>query len=140
MEPFQIFSLRQRPEISRQNPSLTNSELTSLLGRMWRSLPQNEKQEYLQLALNVATERRQPRKRRSKPKPEDIVEQISTSPNPSPPSRTIDHIQFDDCPCFSIVPRSSSGTLVASASHHIVFPGRTASNSLLMGKETWIWK
>jgi hypothetical protein len=125
MEPFQIFSLHHRAEISLQNPSLTNSELTSLLSQMWRSLSKHAKEEYVQLAINVASERQSVRKRRPKLKPDDIFQQDSTTKDLPPPFRTIEHIRFDDSLIFSIIPRGSSGRDVASISHNIVFPVRT---------------
>jgi hypothetical protein len=128
MEAFQIFTLHFRAEITRQNPLLTNSELTSLSSQVWRSLPDHEKQEYVQLAINSASERRPVRKRRPKPKPDDIFQQDSTTKDSPLPFETIKHIRFDDCLCFSVIPRGSSGALVASTSHDIVFPGRTELN------------
>jgi hypothetical protein len=127
MEPFQIFSLRRRTEVAQQNPGLTNSALISLLGRMWRALPPNEKEEYMDLALNVDPADRPTRRRRS-PRPAadpdddtPILDEAQLKPSSDAPKQ-------DDGPRFSIIPRGFSGTQAANASHHIVFPGSTQPN------------
>jgi hypothetical protein len=121
MEPFQIFALWRRAEVAQQNPGLTNSGLISLLGRMWRALPPNEKEEYMALALNVTPADRPTRRRRSPtrlPAPEDDA-LFADEPQPGPSGETP---MADDRPLFSVIPRGSSGTQAASASHHILFP------------------
>jgi hypothetical protein len=119
MEPFQIFLLRKRSEVAAQNPDLTNSELTSLLGRMWRSLPQNEKIEYLHLAFSVTENQSPSRKRRRKSKPKPPPEQpLPVTPPVEETTKT------EDFPQFSIIPRGSSGTQAAEASYHVIFPGQ----------------
>ncbi|EAX90721.1 HMG box family protein [Trichomonas vaginalis G3] len=53
MEPFQIFCHEKRAEVSRNNPQLSSSKITSLLGTMWRSLKPYEKQSYIDVALSM---------------------------------------------------------------------------------------
>jgi hypothetical protein len=106
MEPFLIFVFRNRADVTRQNPDLTNSEITSLLGRMWRSLPQREKDDYMWLAINMTADRRPIRKRVRKSKPETVVE---TAPE-----------NIRGPPQFTIVPRGTFGTLAANASRQVL--------------------
>jgi hypothetical protein len=119
-EPFQIFAMRQRAELMQQNPNLSNSEIVSLLGRMWRSLPREEKEEYMQLALNVEPTERPPRRgrrpRRRVPPPDEPLPLPDTAAAADTGSRP------DPAPEFSIIPRGSSGARAASASHRFLFP------------------
>jgi hypothetical protein len=126
MEPFQIFSLRRRAEVARQNPGLSNSALLSLLGRIWRSLPQSEKEEYMELALNVIPADRPTRRRKPPAPPQPRVDDPPPVDNISP-TATERPQRPEGCPQFSIIPRGSSGTQASSVSHEIVFSGHPSS-------------
>jgi hypothetical protein len=120
MEPFQIFVFRTRSDVTQQNPELTNSEITSLLGRMWRSLPQSEKDDYMRLAIHITADRRPIRKRHRKskpPKPDTVVE-----------TSTDDVRLLPGPPQFRIVPRGTFGALAANASGQ-VFCGQQPENA-----------
>jgi hypothetical protein len=127
-EPFQIFSLRHRPELARQNPSLSSSELTSALGSMWRSLTFQARQEYLQMASSVATKGKDVRKRRPKPPTFDVP------PNGPVPDAWVAHVsvKIEECPLLSIVPRGQSGVLAAMASAQIVSHEHTKTDSVCL--------
>jgi hypothetical protein len=123
IEPFQIFSLRRRAEVAQQNPGLSNSALISLLGRMWRSLSQSKKEEYMELAVNPNPADRPARRRkpprRSQPHVDypPPLEAIPLTPTEQP-------ARPEECPQFSIVPRGSSGIQAATVSNQIVFSGQ----------------
>jgi hypothetical protein len=123
MEPFQIFSLRRRAEVAQQNPGLSNSAVISLLGRMWRSLSQREKEEYMELALNVPPADR-PARRRKPPQPSQPHADYPPPMEEIPPIPTEEPPQPEECPQFSIIPRGSSGIEAANASTQIVFSGQ----------------
>ena len=53
MEPFHIFCFEKRFEISRTFPKLASSKITSLLGTLWRSLSNSEKQSYIDVASKL---------------------------------------------------------------------------------------
>jgi hypothetical protein len=125
MEPFQIFSLRRRAEVAQQNPGLSNSAFISLLGRMWRSMSQKEKEEYMELALNVTPADR-PTRRRKPPKNPPPPADAPPPPDEIPQTQTEEPARHENSPQFSIVPRGSSGTQAANASHQVTFPGQQA--------------
>jgi hypothetical protein len=110
IEPFVIFCLHQRPELADRNPEFTNSQLTATLGRMWRTMPSEDKQEYYELALSVVRShsplRPRARKRSALPKAHD-----------APASESI---SFTDSPHLWVVSRGSSGACAAAASQHLV--------------------
>ena len=54
IEPFQIFCLDKRPEISKIHPNLSSSQITSILGAMWRATSQNIKQYYSYMSLTIS--------------------------------------------------------------------------------------
>jgi hypothetical protein len=120
MEPFQIFSLQRRAEVEQQNPTLSNSGIISLLGRMWRTLPQCEKEEYMELAVNVTPANRPTRRRRQTGMNQPFDDLLRSEPAVRSSSEELP--RPDACPQFSIIPRGSSGTQAAHASHHVVFP------------------
>jgi hypothetical protein len=115
MEPFQIFSLRQRAHVAHENPGLSPPELTSLLARMWRVLSPVEKQEYIDAALSCIRRDRTPRKRR-RIRPSQQLVPTDTRPVDA------------HAPEFAIVPRGVSGLSVARASEQIVFLSPSGSH------------
>jgi hypothetical protein len=130
-EPFQIFSLRMREHILRQNPGLKFPEVTSLLSTLWQSLSSDEKQEYVDLAYIATDERRTARKRRPRAKPGDVSPPRAPKSDLSEPAIPDKHVTLSECPHFSIIPRGSFGTLAATASHHIIFTGHGLLDQLV---------
>ena len=49
---FFIFCDEYRDIVKDNNPDRPNSEISSILGQLWRNLPPNEKQKYSNLALS----------------------------------------------------------------------------------------
>lgn len=43
---FFLFCLENRNKVIDRNPGQSNSEITSILGKMWRDLPREEKEHY----------------------------------------------------------------------------------------------
>jgi hypothetical protein len=123
MEPFQIFSFHRRAEVAQQNPGLSNSQLISKLGEMWRELSPVEKEQYMVLALNVPPANRPTRPRKLPQHPE-----LQADAPPSiheTPQTLIERVsQCKECPQFAIIPRGSSGTQAAMASHQVMFPDK----------------
>jgi hypothetical protein len=116
MEPFQIFSLHQRPQLAVDNPGLSNSRLTSVLSQMWRSLTPGEKQEYVDVAVSHVMSKgrlgKLPRARRAK----------LLVPPPFQELRP----DFGRLPEFAIIPRGSFGASAADASEHALSGQKTA--------------
>jgi hypothetical protein len=121
IEPYRIFFLRKRAEIAQQNPGLSNSELTSLLGRLWRAMGTSEKQEYLHLAVNVGQKSRDARRRR-RPPSRRMTTSLDPAETANPPDMSPHELQSPVADvAFCIIPRQSSGTVAADVSHTIVF-------------------
>lgn len=55
IEPFQIFCLDKRPEVSKIHPNLSSSQITSILGAMWRATSQSIKQYYSYMSFKIST-------------------------------------------------------------------------------------
>lgn len=55
VEPFLIFCYERRQATSQQNPFLNSSGITSLLGSIWRSMNDEEKQIYVEMAMQIKT-------------------------------------------------------------------------------------
>lgn len=55
IEPFQIFCLDKRAEIVKMHPNLSSSQITSIMGTMWRSTSQNIKQYYNYMSLKMSS-------------------------------------------------------------------------------------
>lgn len=53
LDPFQIFCIEKRSEFLLEHPELKNSEVTSILGSIWRNMPPEEKQTYNTLAMRL---------------------------------------------------------------------------------------
>lgn len=51
IEPFQIFCLEKREDVAMKNPNLNSSEVTSLLGYLWRSLTPEKKEFYISMSI-----------------------------------------------------------------------------------------
>ena len=51
---FILFCKDNRNSLCAKYPGLPNSEITSMLGKMWRELPREEKEYYKQLACEVS--------------------------------------------------------------------------------------
>jgi hypothetical protein len=120
-EPFQIFSLHLRGEISRQNPGFGSHELTAALSCLWRSLSREEKQTYFDLAVQATNERRTVRTRRPRRRLDDVSEQVSPELDQPEPSGHDEHVIFSEWPHFPIMARGSFGVLAAIASRQVVF-------------------
>lgn len=54
VEPFQVFCLERRPELVKEHPNLSSSQITSILGSMWRSISPDIKQYYNCLSAKMA--------------------------------------------------------------------------------------
>jgi hypothetical protein len=118
-EPFQIFCLHDREELSKQNPKLSAAELMSKLGGMWQALAPEHKSEYANAAKSAMIDDRRPGKF-SKPQivepgpseriVRDLIQLLQPRPRPSP----------HGFPVFSIIARGSSGRDAALASQQLV--------------------
>ena len=59
LEPFQVFCIQKRNEIQKTNPLLSSSDITSLLGKMWRSMDSSHRSPYIEMASQYNKSRKQ---------------------------------------------------------------------------------
>jgi hypothetical protein len=53
MNSFMVFSNEMRPLLQEQNKSLTNNDVSKILGNMWKDLPADQKKPYIERALAI---------------------------------------------------------------------------------------
>jgi len=53
LDPFQIFCLENREQVNKLNPTSKTFEITSILSAVWRNLPENQKQHYHMMAVQL---------------------------------------------------------------------------------------
>ena len=53
---FILYSQAMRSEVQQQNPSLSNTEVSRLLGKMWKEVPSESKNQYKQQAARLQEE------------------------------------------------------------------------------------
>jgi hypothetical protein len=114
-EPFQLFVLHQGKVVEAQNPGSSYSDVMSLLGRMWQTLPEEQKHFYALGAMSAM--KNVPRRRRRTPirtiEPSNDETQIHDS------IRQQSHLEPLPLPMiFSIVSRAGFGQAVAIVSQH----------------------
>jgi high mobility group protein B1 len=56
MSAFLSFSNNKRSAVKRQNPTVTNAEVSRILSRMWKDAPEDERQMHIDLELKLRTE------------------------------------------------------------------------------------
>lgn len=59
LEPFQVFCIQKRSEIQKTNPLLSSSDITSLLGKMWRSMDSSHRLPYVEMASQYNNSQKQ---------------------------------------------------------------------------------
>lgn len=59
LEPFQVFCIQKRSEIQKSNPLLSSSDVTSLLGKMWRSMSISHRLPYTEMASQYNKSKKQ---------------------------------------------------------------------------------
>jgi hypothetical protein len=116
-EPFQIFCLRNRGDIPQRNPHLSFSEVTSVLGRLWRGLTRAQKSEYIDFAKSVSGICLRDEMVISSIGDFSRVAQLDEERSPI-------GIQTDfgpqEHPQYSIIPRGTSGLEAAKASRELL--------------------
>lgn len=53
LDPFQIFCIHRRRDILSSKPNLKPGEITGILGRIWRNMTSENKEEYILLAKKL---------------------------------------------------------------------------------------
>jgi hypothetical protein len=126
-EPFQIFCLKKRKEVTEANPSLTYPEITSILGRLWRSLSSDEKAQYVELAISFP----------ASPAFEGVTHPVQPPPlgRISTYRSTLANVAcpIPSDPLFPIIARGASGRSVLAASHEFLFTHGFESISFVRG-------
>ena len=90
---FQIFCMQNRDYYARLNLHLKGTGITSLLAKIWRRMPDQDKQQY-----------------------EDLSQYIRTRTAPEAEQKTTNYTFTPVIPKISVVPRRSFGTLASEAS------------------------
>ena len=76
---FFLFCLEHRNSVSDKYPGQPNSEITSLLGKMWRELPKEKKEYYKQLAAKSTNEKKPKKDTKSFQKQYQFVFKVNNS-------------------------------------------------------------
>ena len=53
MNSFMVFSNEMRPLLQEQNKSLTNNDVSKILGNMWKDMKPEQKKPYIERALSI---------------------------------------------------------------------------------------
>ena len=91
---FQIYSMQNRDYYTRLNPHLKGTEITSLLAKIWKRMPETEKKQY-----------------------EELSHYIRSKTIPEPQLKPIQYTFTPVIPKLFLVPRSSFGTIAAEVSN-----------------------
>jgi hypothetical protein len=103
--------------VAHRNPQLSFSEVTSVLGRMWRGLTQAQKSEYIDLAKSVGGTYFG-----DDVPPPSIGGYSSGSQSGGEQCPVVIqmHVEAPDDPVYSIIPRGTSGWFAATASRTLL--------------------
>jgi hypothetical protein len=124
-EPFQIFCLEKRKEIIEANPTLSYPEITSVLGRMWRSLSHDEKMHYIDIAMSYP----------ANSAADVVIPSVALREPSDPQSEQFKIIQTKGSdPIFAICARGASGWLCLRASHAFLFSQGLESLAMRRGE------
>ena len=126
LDPFQIFCIEKRNDYMREHPDLRNSDVTSILAGIWRSMSEKEKQAYniiaMQLQNNKCNVERKTKK--AQPKTEQTKDTTSTStPEISEPDVEADpKVLFKPSapPKIYVVSRTGVGEELSEVSYNLL--------------------
>lgn len=138
LDPFQIFCIEKRSEFLLEHPELKNSEVTSILGSIWRNMPQEEKQTYNTLAMRLKNNKCSVQRKIKKPineeetLHEEIKDRSKGSTEGSEPDVEYDNGGSLHIPRIHVISRSGVGSNVSEISKillaHQEEPKRVAPN------------
>jgi hypothetical protein len=117
IEPFQVFCMQRKQVLNLQGKEIPHWQFTRDAAELWRGMRQIQKNQYIQMAIEVSKNLDVGHKKRKSPSKKKESEQSPKEPDSGLMSEFI-----GDLPWLYVVPRGGMGSEISSLSRKLIFP------------------